>query len=230
MNNIKTKGMYWSVMLSVILLAMPMWVMANDAGTPDIEKLKQIRQLQSQGTIVKNLEANSNPASANPEQERMLRLAKALNKVTEQQTPYLEKSYRLNLGQQGLQAPQITQSGLREVIFNQGVLSSMPGLEYFNFLTGMNSPDSMGMDVRITGNEGTNFGSEGSGWIDPSLLLYLSSMGSLDTVFMVPPNDDPMTTWGSVSWELNGYQPLSIGNIYVVYTRTAGMYVALEVT
>ncbi len=55
-------------------------------------------------------------------------------------------------------------------------------------------------------------------------------MGSLDTIFIVPPNDDPSTTWGSVSWELNGYQPLAVGNIYVVYTRTAGMYVALEVT
>ncbi|MEA3288205.1 MAG: carboxypeptidase regulatory-like domain-containing protein [Candidatus Marinimicrobia bacterium] len=230
MNTIKSKGMYWSVLLSVILLAMPMWVMANDASTPDIQQLKQIRQLQNQSTIVRNLDANTNQVSATPEQERLLRLTKALTRATGQQTPDLKKSYRLNLGEQDLQVPQINRIASREVIFNQGVLSAVPGMEYFNFMAGMNSPDSMGMDVRITGNEGTNFGSEGAGWIDPSLLLYFASMGTLDTVLMVPPNDDPSTTWGSVSWELNGYQPLAVGNIFVVYTRTGGMYVALEVT
>ncbi|MCF6237639.1 MAG: carboxypeptidase regulatory-like domain-containing protein [Candidatus Marinimicrobia bacterium] len=236
MNTIKTKGMYWSVLISVMLLAMPTWVLADDSGTPDIERIKQLRQLQNQGIIVKNLEASSIQVSASPEQARMDRLAQALSKATKQKLPNLDRRYSLKLGQKDLQVPQLQQSNLREVIYNQGVLSGdnsvETGLEYFNFLTGENSSDSVGMDVRITGNEGTNFGNESASWGDPSMLYFFSDVGTLDDVSVV--DDLGMGTWTTVSWDTgpagNDYQPLAVGNLWVVYARMSHMYVALEVT
>lgn len=390
MSVIKSKGISWIIILSVMIMAVPMWVLADETGpTQNIEQLKQIRDVQNQSVLLKNLRENSVATQASPEQERMLRLRKALDKVTGQAQPRIEKSYGLNLNTSEVQLParsEVNRSGLREVlygsgrlhmgysdstyfnfltgmnsndtlgmdvmiignegahignetalnfgddyspllylaesgsmddfnavpaiddpaanwiettydfqhgtlgaflqagsvwavytrtegmyvilevtgvnsdwsngwidfnymiqtdgstmfddgpmdvVYNSGILSSTPGMEYFNFFDGTNSADSMGMDVRITGNEGTNFGDEGASWGDPSMLFYLAPMGSLDAVSMVPMVDDPDFTWTNISWDWQGGnngQPLAVGNIWVVYTRTSNMYVALEVT
>jgi len=232
MNFIKANKLSWTVLISIVLLAMPMWLLANQPGTqPDIDHIKQMRQIQNRATIMQNLKTQSIQVTATPEQERIKHLSDALNQVTgHQNIPDLKQTPNFRLGQTNIQVPQVQQNSTREVIFNHGVLSSDPGMEYFNFLLGINAPDSAQMDVRITGNEGTNFGDEGANWPDPSLLLYFAPMGSLDSIFAVPPIDDPLADWQTVSWAANGYQPLAVDNIYVVYARTSQMYVALEVT
>ncbi len=228
----KTKGMYWSLMISIVMLAMPMWALAENPGTtPNIDQIKQVRQLQNQNTIVKNIKANSKQMNATADQARMLRLSKALAKATKQQAPRLEKSYSLNMGHKDIQIPSTAQRGSRAVLYNSGVLSDHPDSLYFNFLTGMNSSDSIGMDVRVTSNEGTNFGNEGASWGDPSLLHYFTPLGTLDDVYEAPLLTDPV--WTTISWDWangNNGQPLAVGNIWVVYARTSQLYVALEVT
>jgi len=127
------------------------------------------------------------------------------------------------------------------IIYNSGAMFKRPDSLYFNFLDGLMGGDTLGMDVMISGNEGTNFGSESTwinstffpGFSDPSQLFFYSPMGSLDTVSVVPSIEDPLAQWTDISWDWqggNGGQPLAVGNLWVVYTRTSNMYVVLEVT
>ena len=380
MSIIKTRGISWIVIVSIMIMALPMWVLAEETGpTQNIEQLKQLREAQNQSTVLKNLRTNRVVTQANPDQERVRRLSRALDKATQQQ-PRFEKNAGLNLNPNAFSRHSSPEATLRDnppssiisgngkityaspdsmffnfltgengssstgmdveigitmgmafgnygsfetdssmvlllerpgdirlinsvpliddptanwmsgsdsvavgdiwviytgssnlyavlqvtgtsesfpdehiqfaykiqtdgsnnlyslpvdIFYYSGTLSSTPGMEYFNFFNGTNSADSMGMDVRITGNEGTNFGDEGASWGDPSMLFYFDPSGSLDEVSMVPIVDDPTFTWTNISWDWQGGnngQPLAIGNIWVIYTRTSNMYVALEVT
>jgi len=228
----KTKGIVWSLMISVIMLASPMWVLAENPGmTPNIDQIKQVKHLQNQNTIVKHLKTNSVQANASVEQERMLRLSRALTTASQEKVPRLDKNYRMNWNRKDIQIPQTPQMGSRAINYGSGVLSDHPDSLYFNFLTGMNSSDSIGMDVQITGNEGTNFGNENASWGDPSLLHFFSDIGTLEDVMIAPLLTDPV--WTTVSWDwVNGNNgvPLAVGNLWVVYARTSHMYVALEIT
>ncbi len=233
---IKSKGMTWLLIMSITILAMPMLLLANDTGSaPDIERLKQIRQMQSQNDLAEKLKANSMEVNATPEQERMLRLSKALAAVTGEKAPTLTRSHSIGRSRSEIQIPQTSQSSsLREVIFGSGVMAAAGDtLLYFNFLTGENSADSLGMDIRITNNEGTNFSNEYANYSDPSMLFWLADSGSLDDVTTVPIWGDLDFMWTAATWSWlggNDGQPLGLHNIWVVYTRTSNMYVALEVT
>ena len=235
MSTLKSKAITWSIIASLMMLAMPIWILADDSGTPqNIEQLKLLRQVQNQSTVVKNLQTSSKQVNSTPDQARAMRLSQAMTKFANDKKLHLETSHRINFKSDDRQLPQAPQRSLRDVSYGNGVLSGHPDSLYFNFLTGENSSDSIGMDVRITGNEGTNFGNEGAGWGDPSLLYFFNPTGSLDDIDMVHTIDDPMQSWATVSWDNppagNGYQPLAVGNIWVVYTRTSHMYVAFEVT
>ncbi len=124
----------------------------------------------------------------------------------------------------------------RDVISGNGRLSSHTDSVYFHFATGTNSGDTTGMDIQITGNEGTNFGSEwfyGPNLSNPSQLHYLIENGSLQDVTSVPGIEDDGVLWTSISWDWNGGnngQPLAPGNVWVVYTRTTHCYAVMEIT
>ena len=235
MRTINPRGISWLVIVSIMIMAMPMFMLADEAAT-NIETIKQLRQLQNQGTVLKNLKANSVATQATPEQERMLRLSNALTKAKQQAFPDMESTPRLNLKRTDRAVPQLqtsSSSALREVMYGSGRMSSHPDSLYFNFLTGMNGGDSAGMDVRITGNEMLNFGNEYANYSDPSMLYWLAEMGTLDDVGAVDAIDDPSRIWTDISWDWSGGNaglPLAVGNIWVVYARTSHMYVVLEVT
>jgi len=233
MRSKKTKGILLPVILG-ILLALPMWALANDTEVnSNLEAVKLLRQAQNQSIQQNNMKANSVQVKPNAEQARMLRLNKALSRITGPQPPLANHGFELNPGGSSLQAPQTERTALREVMFGHGALANRNDSLYFNFLTGMNSADSIGMDVRITGNEGTNFGNEGASWGDPSLLYWIAPLGNLENVPMVASIDDPEWTWTTISWDWTGGnngQPLAVGNLWGIYARTSHMYVALEVT
>ncbi len=234
MRTINTRGISWLVIVSIMIMAMPMFMLAEDSA-PNIEKIKQLRQLQNQGTVLKNLKANSVATTATPEQERMLRLSNALTRAKQQARPDTESNSRLNLKRTDRSVPQVQTSALRDVFYSSGRMSSHPDSVFFNFLSGENSGDSTGMDVRITGNEMLNFGNEYVNYGDPSLLYWLSPDSTLESITHVDAIDDPTRPWTDISWRWiegggNSGQPLAVGNIWVVYTRTSNMYVVFEVT
>ena len=60
MSTLKSKAITWSIIASIMILALPMWILADDSGTPqNIEQLKLLRQVQNQSTVVKNLQTSS---------------------------------------------------------------------------------------------------------------------------------------------------------------------------
>jgi len=231
MRTINSRGIPWLLIVSIMIMALPMFMLADEAAT-NIDKIKQLRQVQNQSTVLKNLKTNSVATQATPEQERMLRLSNALTKA--KNMPDLESTRRVNLLRTDGSIPQAQTNALREVMYNSGRMSYHADSLYFNFITGENSGDSLGMDLRITSNEMLNFGNEYANYGDPSLLYYLSPMSSLDAVSAVDPIDDPVRIWTDISWDWNGAgnngAPLMIGDLWVVYARTSGMYVVLEVT
>lgn len=126
----------------------------------------------------------------------------------------------------------------RQITYGSARISSHPDSLYFHFASGTVSGNPTGMDVMITGNEGTNFGNEGGFWgtvpfDNPSDLYYYAIDGSLDQISAIPAIDTPGVTWTTVSWDWNGGnggQPLTVGNVWVVYTRTTHSYAVLEIT
>ncbi|MBC8377249.1 MAG: carboxypeptidase regulatory-like domain-containing protein [FCB group bacterium] len=238
MRTINSRGISWLLIVSIMIMAMPMFMLADDAAT-NIEKIKQLRQVQNQSTVLKNLKANSVATQATPEQQRNLRLSNALTRMKNQ--PDLDADQSIHLMRTDGALPQIRTSALRDVMYGSGQMIMAADSLYFNFLTGMMGNDTLDMDVMISSNEGTNFGSEGA-WIDgtsypfftdPSLLHYYSVDGSLDTVTVVPAVDDALAEWTTISWDWQGGnngQPLGVGNLWVIHTRTSNMYVVMEVT
>jgi hypothetical protein len=215
-------------------MAVPMLIQADESAT-NIEKIKQLRQVQNQSTVLKNLKANSVATKGTAEQERMLRLSNALTKVKQQALPDMESTPRLNLKRTDRPLPQASTSALRDVFYGSGTMSGHADSLFFNFLSGENSGDSLGMDVRITGNEGLNFGNEFAYYGDPSMLYWLAEDSTLDGVSYVDAIDDPLSVWTDISWNFdngagNGGGSLQVGNLWVVYARTSQMYVVLEVT
>ena len=236
MRTINSRGISWLVIVSIMIMAMPMFLLADEAA-PNIEKIKQLRQLQNQGTVLKNMKANSVATQATPEQERMLRLSKALTSMKSQ--PNLDGDTRINLNRTDRSIPQVQTTAsrdLREVMYNSGRLHmGYPDSTYFNFLTGMHSADTMGMDIMIVGNEGAHIGNESfpNFGTDYSPLLYLAESGSMDDFDAVPAIDDPAANWIETTYDFQ-YGTLGTflqaGSVWAVYTRTEGMYVILEVT
>lgn len=237
MRNVNDRGYTWLFIMSIMILAMPLLILANDSAT-GIEQIKQLRHVQNQSTILKNLEANSTALKATPEQERMLGLSKALTRLKHQ--PALGTDPRLNLKRTERAVPQLQSSAsreLREVMYGSGRMSSHPDSIYFNFLTGMNGSDTTGMDVKLSGNEGTNFGNDSwlgpNSFVDPSMLFFLAVDGSLEDMPPVPSSDAPDAVWTHISWDWqggNGGQPIAVGNLWAVHTRTSNMYAVLEIT
>ncbi len=233
--SIYPKGISWLLIMSIMIMVFPMLILADGStAAVDIEKIKQLRQLQNQGSVLKNLKANSIATKASAEQERMLRLSKALSQITA--TPDMESSPRLDLRRDDRATAQPQNSGIRDVYYNSGRLH-MGYLDstYFNFLTGMNSADTLGMDIMIIGNEGAHIGNETAlnFGADYSPLLYLEESGSLADFNAVPAVDDPSAHWIETTYDFQ-YGTLgtflSAGSVWAVYTRTEGMYVILEVT
>jgi len=233
MRTIKSKGIHWLLIVSIMIMAMPMFLLA-DQSAANIEKIKQLRQLQNQSVVLQNLKANSVATKATPEQERNLRLSKALTKARQRVLPDLESNHHLNLKPTDRPVPQVQTRALRDVFYGSGRMSSQPDSVFFNFLTGENSSDSTGMDVRITGNEMLNFGNEYVNYANPSMLYWLAVDSTLESVNAVDAIDDPSRVWTDISWDWlgggNSGQPLAVGNIWVVYARTSHLYVVLEVT
>ena len=250
MSNIKSNGISWLVIMSFMIMTVPMLILADEStSATNIEKFKQLRQVQNQGTMLKNLKVNSTAVKATPEQERNLRLSNALTKAKQHNLPDLGESSQIKLKRTDRSVPQQQTSAAYElrdaepisVMYNSGEMSKVADSVYFNYYTGMLGLDSIDMDVMISSNEGTNFGSEGTwinttfypGFSDPSLLHFYSPMGTLDTVNIVPAVDDPLAPYTTISWDWpggNNYQFLAVGNLWVIYTRTTDMYVVMEVT
>ena len=240
MRTINPKGMTCLLIVSIMTMTMPGQMLADESAA-NIEKIKQLRQLQNQSTTLKKLKAKSVATKATPEQERMLRLSNVRTKAKQQKFPDLESHPILNLNRTDRSVPQVQTRGLRDVFYGSGQMSRVADSLYFNFLSGMMGNDTVYMDVMISSNEGTNFGSEPA-WIDggaypaftnPSLIHYYSEYGSLDTVSVVPSVDDPLAEWATISWAGQGGnngQSLAIGNLWVIHTRISNMYVVMEVT
>ncbi|MCF7805737.1 MAG: fibronectin type III domain-containing protein [Candidatus Marinimicrobia bacterium] len=125
-------------------------------------------------------------------------------------------------------------SGSRDFGIQSGeVTIDVSSVEYFDFSLDSVSTDTSGAefvpDFRGSSNEGVNFGEEFSGIPGKRLLRY-SENGVIDTVGTVPEwtNASP---WVATSWESDGtnYQPISVGELWVVYTRE-GHYAVMEIT
>ncbi len=109
--------------------------------------------------------------------------------------------------------------------------------DYFDFSAGDTSADSTGQDYwadfRGTSNEMTNFGSENTQIPGNRLLrLHDAAAGvSLADVTVVPQWTDA-APWVATSWDFTygtGGAPLTVGEIWVVYTRE-GNYALMEIT
>ncbi len=105
--------------------------------------------------------------------------------------------------------------------------------QYFDFSTGtvsnVGQTDDFFADFRGTSNEGVNFGSEGAAFIEGNRIILLSGEG-LTSINEIPSwtNESP---WIGTSWQGEGTngQPLSVGQLWGVYT-SEGHYAAMEIT
>lgn len=191
--------------------------------SPDIEKVKQMRQKQAMSNTYRQLLNGK---------ERQLNMP-----VQKKAEPRIPNRIKNPFPANTETTRPIRSSKTAGVVTGSGIMQMNSDSVYFNFATGMPSGDSTGMDLQITGNEGVNFGNEGwngnPAFPDPSMLFYLSPDSTMATVTMVPMVDDTAYTWTDVSWDWqggNGGQPLAPGNVWVVYTRTTNCYVVLQVT
>ncbi len=146
-----------------------------------------------------------------------------------------ERSQRIDLFQNaGQKTPQVHSKGTG-IFYGSGMMHKQNSDKvYFNFANQTNGADTTGMDVMISSNEGTNFGSEAAstwqpGFDDPSLLYYLSDNASLDTINTVPSINDSTHRWITISWDWPG-MPLQAGMVWVIYTRTTNCYAVMEIT
>jgi len=228
------------LLLAVVLVWLPFIVAAeadNQASQPDIEKITQMRN--SEVKALKNMEMQQLSERMQPVQALRNRLNNRVHKPSSIR-PVIDNPF--NIGSvDPLQA-----RSTRDIISGSGFMS-LANLNsfYFNFETGMNGNDTVGMDVMISGNEWLNFGSERHiiwgtppdtmfEFANPSLLHYLSpdsSIATVDSVPMVELTDPP--SWTHISWDWQGGNNggyLEVGNVWVVYTRTTHCYAVLEVT
>ncbi|MCF7842299.1 MAG: hypothetical protein K9N11_05560, partial [Lentisphaeria bacterium] len=236
----------WCAMtVAGFVMLMPLLSYATSDTTPStsVDKVVKLRQMQNEQTQLNNIRLNAKAQKQTPAQFQTLERVNLQKRLTttpaeEAARPKLEKRIQLHR-LQGVTIPtnDMTPLSQREVVYGSGMLSLSDSLIYFNFENGTGGTDSTGMDVMISGNEGTNFGNEGwSGYPnfdDPSLLYFYDAAGSLDEVSQVAAIDDPEQIWTTISWDWNGGnngQPLAVGNLWVVYTRTTNCYVVLEVT
>ncbi|MCF7902727.1 MAG: hypothetical protein K9M19_04810, partial [Candidatus Marinimicrobia bacterium] len=218
----------WCAMtVAGLVMLMPLLSFASSDTTPStsVDKVVKLRQMQNEQTQMNNIRLNAKAQKQAPEQFQILEQIKLEGRVTQSRDnkinrPNLEKRIQLHR-MQGVNVPTANPMPLstREVIYGSGMLSLSDSLIYFNFENGTGGSDSTGMDVMISGNEGTNFGNEGwSGYPnfdDPSLLYFYNEAGSLDEVSQVAAIDDPEQIWTTISWDWNGGnngQPLAVGN------------------
>ena len=231
-----------------IAVSTPLISHATENAKPvvKIDQLVKMRQLQNEQIQLNNLKLNARAEKVMPWQLKALEqanLQKQSNAKNKPQTLGNQFKSRVQIHRVGpdylgsTASPNTTH--LRDVSDGTGSMSlSDANMHYFNFSTGLNGSDTIGMDVNITGNEGVNFGSEGwnsqPGFSIPSEIFFLIPSGSLSGITATPLIDDPNIPWTTISWDWNGGgnggQPLAVGNIWVIYTRTTHCYVLMEVT
>jgi hypothetical protein len=102
--------------------------------------------------------------------------------------------------------------------------------EYFDFSLGQSASENLTggfvADFRGTSNEGVNFGSENAPEIEGKRLYFLGQ-GFLENVRHVPFRVDA-NPWMETSWMI-GYMPLSVGQIWVIFTSEDD-YAVMEIT
>jgi len=232
---LQPKAAFLSMLLIFGVLISPMWLSASTDGSDAVAKLQKMRASQNEQVKIANMKANSvevkkstgtpGEAYTRIKQESVKRKVSDFSKGIHRITPKLEAT----------NAHPVIASVPVPLQYGSGTLQNVPGLEYFNFLSGMNSIDSIGMDVRHTTNELNNFGNEYASWGDPSLLYWHSPAGVLDDVSSVAAIDDPIQPWATVSWDFtngagNNGSYMHPGELWAVYARTSNMYVVMEIT
>lgn len=236
MNFPRVKSLQRSFAFALILMLVPTLLLAATESQA-IEKLKQIRAGQNQQLKLESMKANSYNVSGPTIDLSGAKFNQELAKQKSVQKPELSQRRGPNFHRidhainETVSSP--TLNALPTIIYGSGMMASYYGAEFFNFYTGINGHDSTDMDVKHTTNEYNNFGDEGAGWTDPSLLYWLSPDSSLDSVDYVDPIDDPNRLWTTVSWDWQGGNSggyMNVGEIWVVYTRTTNLYVVMEIT
>ncbi len=103
--------------------------------------------------------------------------------------------------------------------------------EFYDFTAGtafsISDTATYDADIRGSSNEGVNFGKEFSAAVLDDRIMRLSESGDIDTVSSVP-SYTGSSPWVSTSWETTNYQPITPGELWVVYTRE-GLYVVIEI-
>mgnify|MGYP003332455236 CR=1 FL=1 len=122
---------------------------------------------------------------------------------------------------------------LAKIIYGSATSTNSTGFDFSREETGDNADagDYM-LDFAFVSNEGVNFGNEGSASLNETGRRFLLlGEGSIDTLNSVPMRVDE-TPWVTVSYDFQdgtGGQPLSVGQLWGVYTRE-GHYAAMEIT
>jgi hypothetical protein len=113
-------------------------------------------------------------------------------------------------------------------------ITSTAGTGFDFSLNEVSSDEDFGnyqLDFAFVSNEGVNFGNEGSTSLsNTGRRFLLLGEGSLDSLTSVPLRKDE-APWVSVSYDFQhgtGGQPISIGQLWAVYTRE-GNYAAMEI-
>lgn len=225
------------LLMASCMFAMAGSALAAEAEIPeDVQLLKQFRTAQNQLHLKEYVQSKA--SSHQPDEEQTGLLNRLDAKQARDAIPTLDlnrsRGFHLNVEEHGGSYDQTRD--LREVIYGSGRLHmGYPDSVFFNFLTGANGADTLGMDVRIIGNEGAHIGNEGTPnfGTDYSPLLYLAESGTLADFPSVPTIDDPDFNWVETTYDFQygtGGLFLPVGSVWAVYTRTEAMYVVLEVT
>ncbi len=230
----------WTVALSLILsvLLLSTLIFATDNSTNpanvDVSKLQQLRVRQTEMAAKKQMESlqlQERTQLHNRMQNRHER-----HEMRSTNVPGMTLSVGSD---QQTMVPDILRSPTTLYTGSGRLSLGHADSIYFNFASGLNGSDTLGMDVMISSNEWLNFGSEGGanpysspGFSNPSMLFYLSPDSSISTVGSVPAVGDS-TGWTHISWDWDGGNNgayMQTGNVWVVLTRTTNCYAVLEVT
>ncbi len=127
--------------------------------------------------------------------------------------------------------PSSNQAG--EIISGSATSTFGTGFDFSLQQTGDNEDEGdYQLDFAFVSNEGVNFGNEGSSSLsETGRRFYLLGEGSLESVTEVPIRQDE-NPWVTVSYDFSdgtGGQPISVGELWAVYTRE-GDYAVMEIT
>lgn len=125
-------------------------------------------------------------------------------------------------------------TGIPWVVSNASLSGSVSSGTGFDFSRGEtndnNDAGDYQLDFTFVNNEGVNFGNEGSSSLTTTgrRFLLIDGASSVNDVTSVPTRVDALP-WETVSYEATGYQPISVGQVWAVYTRE-GHYAIMEIT